>query len=234
MRPALTDEEVAQARAQVCRVAEVLFARHGVEGVTLRQIAAELGWSSTTAYRYFKNKEEILAAVRAAAFNRSCEVIEQATRSSPDPRISARAVGQAYIGFAIKNPEAYRMMYDFGRADVTGSAELAQAFARSRRSMVAYVTPLIEMGALRGDPKAIGQMLWAAAHGLVMLRLSGIVASDAELRKLHGQTMSALVRGIWQAGERAKEISTTVPSSQPGNTIKRAGRRGERRSPGPL
>ena len=70
MRPSLTDEEVSQARAEVCRVPEGLFASHGVEGVTMRQIAAELGWSSTTAYRYFKSKEEILAAVRAAAFNR--------------------------------------------------------------------------------------------------------------------------------------------------------------------
>ena len=103
MRPVLTDEEVAAARAEVCRVAEALFARHGVEGVTMRQIASQLGWSPTTAYRYFKSKEEILAAVRASAFDRFCEVIERAARSSPDPRITARNVGQAYLGFALEN-----------------------------------------------------------------------------------------------------------------------------------
>ena len=104
MRPVLTDEEVAEFRADVCRVAEGLFARQGVEGVTMRQIAAELGCSPTTAYRYFKNKDEILAAVRAAAFNRFCEVIETATRSSSDPRQSARNVGQAYLDFALDEP----------------------------------------------------------------------------------------------------------------------------------
>ncbi|HXD42417.1 MAG TPA: hypothetical protein VN649_17765, partial [Ramlibacter sp.] len=41
-------------------------------------------------------------------------------------------------------------------------------------------------------------MLWAAAHGLVMLRLSGIIATDAELRRLHEKTMSSLVRGANQ------------------------------------
>ena len=47
-------------------------------------------------------------------------------------------------------------------------------------------------------------MLWASAHGLVMLRLSGIVADDTELRQLHERTMSALVRGARQtmAGSR--------------------------------
>jgi len=215
MRPVLTDEEVAQFRADVCRVAEVLFARHGVEGVTMRQIAAELGWSSTTAYRYFKNKEEILAAVRAAAYNRFCAVIEQANDSSTDPRISARSVGQAYLDFALQNASAYRMMFDISQADETGHAELCQALARARRSMVAYVAPLVERGILHGEPKALGQMLWAAAHGLVMLRLSGIVADDTELRQLHDMTMSALVRGTRGAPVRVNSADKPIPRVPP-------------------
>lgn len=185
----------------------------------MRQIATELNCSSTTAYRYFTNKEEILVAVRASAFNRFCQVIEDATHSSTDPRKSARSVGQAYLDFALKHPDAYRMMFDISQAEVTVHAELAEALARARRSMVAYVAPLIHVGILQGDTLALGQMLWAAAHGLVMLRLSGIVTSDAELRQLHESTMSALVRGAHQAipderGQRskaAKEGSTTTP-----------------------
>lgn len=202
MRPVLTAEAVAQSRAQVCRVAEALFARHGVEGVTMRHIAAELGWSFTTAYRYFKNKEEILAAVRAAAYNRFCEVIEKATQSIKDPRKGARHVGQAYLAFALENSDAYRMMFDVSQADVTGNPELTAAVARARRNMVAYVTPLVEHGVVDGKPEDLGQMLWAATHGLVMLRLSGVVADDAELRKLHQMTMSALARGTHLAAAR--------------------------------
>jgi AcrR family transcriptional regulator len=214
MRPQLTDQEVARSRAEICHVAEGLFARHGVEGVTMRQIAAELGWSSTTAYRYFKSKEEILAAVRAAAFNRFCDVIEAATKSNTDPRKSARAVGQAYIGFALENSDAYRMMFEVSQADVTGNAALTEALARAHRTMIAYVTPLIALGILEGDATALGQMLWAAAHGLVMLRLSGIVSGDAALRKLHEQTMSALARGTHQvaaAPSRARKTPAVLP-----------------------
>jgi AcrR family transcriptional regulator len=230
MRPVLTDDEVAQSRADVCRVAEALFARHGVEGVTMRQIAAELGWSSTTAYRYFRNKEEILAAVRAAAFNRFCEVIEKATQSSTDPRKSARSAGQAYLAFALENPDAYRMMFDVSHADVTGNAELAQALARALRSMEAYVKPLVEMGVLHGDPHALGQMLWAAAHGLVMLRLSGIVADDAALRKLHEQTMSALVRGTHPAAVRADSAPGFIAPVRPRKAARPSSRSPPRKS----
>jgi len=211
----LTDEEVAGFRAEVCRVAEVLFARHGVEGVTMRQIAAQLDCSPTTAYRYFTNKEEILAAVRAAAFNRFCEVIEEATGSSPDPRKSAHNVGQAYLGFALENPDAYRMMFDVSQAAVTGNVDLAEALARARRSMVEYLAPISGKGVSRGEMQALGQMLWASTHGLVMLRLSGIVADDTELRQLHQKTMSALVRGAHEViggkRRRAPELVSPVP-----------------------
>ena len=216
MRPVLTDEEVAAFRADVCRVAEVLFARHGVEGVTMRQIAAELGCSSTTAYRYFQSKDDILTAVRVSAFNRFCEVIEDATRSSPDPRESARNVGQAYLGFALGSPDAYRMMFDLGQAAATGNAEVAEALARARRTMVGYLAPLIDQGIVRCDLHALGQMLWASAHGLVMLRLSGIVVDDAELRQLHASTMSAIVRGVPQAtaANRSPGIPKPISSSR--------------------
>jgi AcrR family transcriptional regulator len=195
MRPVLTDQEVADFRSDVCRVAEVLFARHGVAGVTMRQIATELGCSPTTAYRYFKSKEEILAAVRAAAFNRFCEIVEEAARSSSDPRKSARNVGHAYLGFALENPDAYRMMFDVSEDAVTSDKGLIDALSRARRSMVAYLAPLLDKDILNRELQALGQMLWACAHGLVMLRLAGIIADDAELRQLHERTMSAIVRG---------------------------------------
>ena len=208
MRPVLSMEAVAEFRADVCRVAQALFARHGVEGVTMRQIASELDCSATAAYRYFKNKEEILAAVRAAAFNRFCEVIEAATQSSRDPRVSARNVGQAYLGFALANPDSYRMMFDVNQPSMTEYPELSNAFARANRCMVAYVKPLVDQGVLRGDASSVGRMLWAAAHGLVMLRLSGIMANDNELKRLHEKTMSALVRGANQVAPAGRGKKT--------------------------
>ena len=205
MRPSLSDDDVAGFRAAVLRVAQGLFARHGTDGVTMRQIASELGVSPTTAYRYFQNKEEILAAVRASAFNAFCEVIEAAAASSPDPRRSARVVGDAYLEFAIRHPDAYRMMFDVNQAALSNSRELTEALERAKTCMVTYVEPLVERGFLHGEVRALGQMLWAAAHGLVMLRLSGVIAEDAELRSLHEKTMSSIVRGANQVARAPKE-----------------------------
>jgi len=64
----LSEDEIQDFRTSLCEVAERLFADCGYEGVTLRAIAAELGCSPMTPYRYFDNKEAIFTAVRMAAF----------------------------------------------------------------------------------------------------------------------------------------------------------------------
>src|SRR5271154_1319260 len=69
-------------RERLCDVAEGLFASHGPDGVTMRELAAALGVSQMTSYRYFKDKDAILAAVRTRAFNRFAAAMESAERNS--------------------------------------------------------------------------------------------------------------------------------------------------------
>ena len=63
MPKVLTAEEIVYFRNRMCDHALASFAEHGVEGISLRGLAAELGCSRTTPYRYFKNKADILAAL---------------------------------------------------------------------------------------------------------------------------------------------------------------------------
>jgi hypothetical protein len=77
--------------------------------------------------------------------------------------------------------------------------------------MVKYLAAVDSQGVSRQETQALAQMLWASTHGLVMLRLSGIVADDAELRQLHRRTMSALVRGAREGAGAGRGKPATVP-----------------------
>src|ERR1700676_813715 len=72
----LSQDDVARFREAMCDAAERLFAEHGTEAVTIRQLAGELGVSPMTPYRYFKDKDAILAAVRARGFDRHADALE--------------------------------------------------------------------------------------------------------------------------------------------------------------
>ena len=52
----LSRADVDAFRARLCAVAQKRFAKDGVEGVSMRQLADALGCSQMTPYRYFRNK----------------------------------------------------------------------------------------------------------------------------------------------------------------------------------
>jgi AcrR family transcriptional regulator len=74
----LTDDDVAGFRERLCEVATRIFVEKGRDGLNMRTLAAQLGVSAMTPYRYFRDKEEILAAIRARAFSRFADQLEEA------------------------------------------------------------------------------------------------------------------------------------------------------------
>lgn len=191
-----TNQEVAVFRKRVCDVATRLFIEHGPENVTMRQIAAELGVSAMTPYRYFRDKDEILAAVRAAAYNKFASSLSRAVNRAPDVRAKARAVGDAYVRFAKRYPAAYQMMFDFSMQDEERYPELVKANARAHETMIGYVQLMIDAGMLQGDADLIGYMFWATMHGIVVLEMAGRLDREIDADTLREKCMRTLYAGM--------------------------------------
>lgn len=192
----LTDEDITRFRDRLCDAAEKLFARHGAEDVTLRQLAAEIGVSPMTPYRYFKDRDAILAAVRARAFDRHADVLEHAYRAG-GPNRSA-AVGEAYVRFALENPEAYKLMFDIRQPSAESYPDLMRAAARSRATMSAHLQDVMREGRFEGDPQYVGHLYWAALHGALMLHYSGMLEAPYDVRRVIGGLLETITRGLSQ------------------------------------
>ena len=192
MPKTLTPAEIEAFRERLCEVAEQLFARHGPDGVTLRQLADALGVSSMTPYRYFQDKDAILAAVRTRAFNRFAAAMEQASasRETPGPP------GQAYLEFALANPAAYRMMFDVNQPTVGVYPDLIAAMERARATMSANLRTLASQGRFSGDIEPASHLFWAAIHGAVMLELGGLLRPPITARTLAAPMIEALARHL--------------------------------------
>src|SRR3954470_22584579 len=113
----LSETDVADFRERLCEAAERLFAERGPDAVTMRQLAAELGVSPMTPYRYFEDKDDILAAVRTSGFTRFAEALEAArpAAAGTDAGQRAEAVGEAYVRFAMEHPHSYKLMFDMNQ-----------------------------------------------------------------------------------------------------------------------
>ena len=197
----LTKTEVEDFRECLCDVATGLFAAHGREGFTMRDLAAALGVSPMTPYRYFKDKDAILAAIRARAFNRFAAALEEACARPGDAPSRAHAAGEAYIRFALEDPTAYKLMFDLSQDDSKYPA-LAQAAERAQLTLTRHIRPLVEQGRLAGDPDLIGHAFWIVLHGALMLKFAGKL--DRNFRAVIDEASGALIAGFqpWQAPAR--------------------------------
>jgi len=191
----LSEADVTDFRERLCEAAERLFAEQGPDAVTMRQLAAELGVSPMTPYRYFRDKEAILAAVRTNGFNRFAEALETARDGAKDARSKGAAVGEAYVTFAFEHPHTYKLMFDLNQPTDVDYPELVAAGERARATMSAYVRDLVGEGELAGDPQQIGMMFWAATHGAVVLELSGKLPPGTAQKLAHSMT-SAMAKGL--------------------------------------
>ena len=196
MPKTLTDTDIEAFRDRLCDVAEGLFAARGPDGVTLRQLAEALGVSSMTPYRYFKDKDAILAAVRTRAFNRFAEAMEDA-REEMEKAARARSTqggepGNAYLDFALGAPNAYRMMFDVNQPTATSYPDLVAAMDRARATMGAGLKALAAQGRFKGDAELAAHAYWSAMHGAVMLQLAGLLQPPLDAHAVARPALEAL------------------------------------------
>lgn len=172
-RGALRDHEIEAFRDRLCEAATRRFAEYGVDGVSLRGLADDLGCSRATPYRYFEDKQEILAAVRARAFEHLAETCEPMRVVEDDPRRRLAALGRAYLRFAADEPHAYRVAFELGQPDARKYPELLRQQLRAWQTIRGAVQYAHDRGALAGDPETVSHLYWASLHGLAGLELLG-------------------------------------------------------------
>lgn len=199
MPKVLSAEDIASFRERLCDIAEEKFVALGIDGVTLRDLAAAMGVSPMTPYRYFKDKDAILAAVRARGFSRFAEAMEEAEAAGG--RKGGVFTGGAYVSWALKNPAAYRLMFDTQQPTAEEHPELVAAMARAREMMTAYWRRMKATGRFKGDVELAGQLMWSAQHGAVMLELSGLLRKPMDARKLAARAILSLARDLGVMGD---------------------------------
>src|SRR3954453_3037560 len=163
-------------REEILRAAAHLLEENGREdAVTLRAIARAVGISAPSIYAHFDDREQILDAVVAEAFEDLSEAISNwVERESEDPVRRLFAGMRAFVDFARQRPQRYRVL--FGRIEdggpfEGGSDELSGPAGETAFGfLVDGIANCVRVGASDStDPHGDAAALWAALHGFVSL-----------------------------------------------------------------
>jgi AcrR family transcriptional regulator len=186
-------------RAALLAQAEQTLREHGLEGLSLRDLARQIGVSHGAPRRHFADRQALLDALAESGFARLGAQLRAAADSAGEGyEARLRATGLAYVRFAISDAALLELMFAGKQREQTGA--LHQAADRA----FSVILELIEEGQANtalepGEPERIGLLLFATMQGIAALVTAGIVApeqvdslvADAIGRFLHGPRIPA-------------------------------------------
>jgi AcrR family transcriptional regulator len=141
MDSAQTDTEVhvrrGDTRARIQQVALELFAEHGYERTSLREIAERLGVTKAALYYHFKSKEDIVRSFTEDYFARLDALIAWG-REQPATGQTAKELLDRYIAIVMESGEVFRFL-ERNQATVHGTEGGKHRFTQFRPVLKALI-----------------------------------------------------------------------------------------------
>lgn len=163
-------------RARVVAHARAAIEARGLEGLSLRALAQDLGVTAPALYAYVHGKDDLVAAVATQYFDELVGRFEAV--EADDPIAGIRALARAYVDHALASPPLFRLLFRYPPASPGVDVPSVAAFAPATRAFemaLATTTAAVEAGLLPGvsDPVAAAMTMWAAVHGVAEVLLLG-------------------------------------------------------------
>src|SRR5271168_1814038 len=185
-------------RTALLAQAELIVRERGVQALSLRELAREVGVSHGAPRRHFPDRQALLDALAEDGFVRLGGELRSAADSAGEafePRLHATAA--AYVRFATRDAALLELMFAGKHGE--SSAILNEAADRA----FAVMLELIEQGQREGQLEAgpserVGLVLFATIQGIAALHASGIVEAS-QLDGLLADAIAHFLRGTRDA-----------------------------------
>ena len=194
--------------------ASIALARQGgPDRVILREAARAAGVSHSAAYRHFADREALLAEVSAHARNELAAVMRRRVSRTHDPRHRLRAVGTAYIDFALAEPGLFRTAFTSHPATSGDADDRRPTEGDAGTPANASADPFGVLSQVLDEAQAAGLLdprrrpgaeiaAWSAVHGLAGLLLDGpLPTSAAAIKMSRGLVLDLVERGLLNGAE---------------------------------
>ena len=166
---------------------------NGEENLSLRKVAAACDVSHAAPYAHFRDKEELLEAMKESVTNKFTDELEKAVKKGRNAEESIILMGKAYVSFFSNNPDYYTFL--FGKLNISAHLQMDNVheedyppFLLLRKLYKAYLT---ENGIKQTDnEQEIGIIkTWALVHGMASIAcMKGVHSSvnwgDPDIRLL--------------------------------------------------
>jgi AcrR family transcriptional regulator len=190
--PELRDACIAAAREAI--------ALHGIESLSLRDVARRLGVSHQAPYKHYPSRDHLLAEVMRRCFQQFAQHLD-ARKHFDDPHQDLESLGRQYLSYAQQHPLEYRLMFGTPWPAAAEHSELLHKSTHAFDILRQVLRRIHGDGVQQQQRVDLDAMfVWSTMHGLV-----GVVSGNCVdklglpqkvLGKLVQHVMDGVVRGI--------------------------------------
>ncbi len=172
----------------------VILAEKGIEGLSLRKVAREVGVSHTAPYNHFSDKQGLLAAISTAGHEHLHQLLLDTFEKSKATSTNVISdIAWAYLQFGLANPAKFKLMFSGALEEERAHPE----FVAISQKSIALFEEIIVFGQSRGQlPEGrvedIAVKLWSLIHGFTYLMLE----NQFPIEYLQGQVLEEVLKGI--------------------------------------
>lgn len=184
-------------RNEILDAAREMFAAEGYQNVSMRKIADKIGYSATTIYLHFKDKNDLLHQICEESFAQLARNISSIQQLSANSMEKLRMGLREYIDFGLKYSSHYEVIFIIPlKPEVEADYEMSQGKV-AYQTLYNSVNDCINDKLLKSnDIDLIAQTLWAGIHGITSLLITHSGFPFTEKEKLIDNVIETLISGI--------------------------------------
>ena len=154
----------------------------GEDALSLRSVASACDVSHAAPYAHFKDKDELIEAIRKSVTEQLMGELEDAVCTAVNSEIAIVGMGKRYVSFFRDNPDYFKFL--FGRQNITAHLRIDEKtdvdyppFVLLKETYRRYLKES-RTKKNRKDQELGLLKIWASAHGLAALAcMSGVIPS---------------------------------------------------------
>ena len=193
-------------RGSVVAAALAIVEREGHDALTLRRLASDVGVTANALYRYFENRDVLVAAAADAVAHRLTLAIEEGVANSPSDAYAdvraperVRRLLTAYAAFAERHPALYQLLLG-ARPEAGARLPEPRYHERLWAQSLSLIEPLV--GADDAPAATVG--LWSLLHGSWALRRTGLLGGEKPA-DVHEYAFDVVIRGLQAHGKTSRD-----------------------------
>jgi AcrR family transcriptional regulator len=177
-----SDHSREEIQGMAIQAAIAILSREGLQGLSTRKVAAAIGYTVGTLYLVFKNLDELILHVNAAALDELRAVMEAALIKDKDPQAQLQAMAHAYLCFAREHFARWSLLFSHRLPE---EVELPSWFHDKVRILFALVAkPLQQINPNLNELEyqQATHLLWSSVHGVCELGLNDKLTLGGEIQ----------------------------------------------------